>query len=278
MSTPPLAPPLRSAARRRALGSGVAVLLLSFAASGCGADEVAASVPEIQPVKAGTLTVCTSLPYEPFEFEEDGETVGFDIDLVKEVAAELELDAVVLNTDFDQIQSGVSLNGGTCDVAIAGLTITGDRAKVLDFSSPYFNAAQALVVRRSSGISDLDDLRGKKVGVQAGTTGELYVTDNAADSTEIVTFEDAGDITSAMDDGQLDAAVYDNTIVGDVVSGNDGLRVATEFDTGEQYGMAVKKDGNVELLRTINDVLAKLRANGGYQMIYEKWFGSAPKS
>ena len=124
----------------------------------------------------------------------------------------------------------------------------------------------------------LDDLGGKKIAVQSGTTGELYLTDNAPADTEIVPLEDAAAMDDALENGDVDAAVYDNTVVGDVVSPTPRLQVAAEFDTGEQYGMAVKKDGNIDLLRTINNVLADLKADGGYDKIYEKWFGASAKS
>jgi len=247
--------------------------------SACGTDAAAEPAP-LKPelVKAGHLVVCTSLPYEPFEFKRKGEIVGFDIDLAGEIAKKLGVASTVVNTDFDEIQSGAPLNEGKCDVAVAGMTITGERARVLDFSSPYFDAAQAMVVPRGSSLTSLDALSGKKVGVQAGTTGELYVRDNAPEGTEVVTFEDASRIDAALKAGDVDAGVYDNTVVGDVVARNPGFEVTAEFNTGEQYGMAVKKNGSVDLLRTINDQLAELVADGRYDAIYAKWFGSAPKS
>ena len=263
----------------RAVCSVTAVLVLASGMAGCASeDEPGATTRAPEVVQAGALTVCTSLPYEPFEFRQGGKTVGFDIDLAHEVAKELGLTARIVNTDFDDIQSGQLLNDGECDVAIAGMTITGDRARVLDFSSPYFNAAQAMVVPVGSGVTALTDLGGEKIGVQKGTTGELYLTDNALSDTEIVTFKDASGIGAALKAGEVQAGVYDNTVVGDVVSRNPEFEVAGEFDTGEQYGMAVKKNGNVDLLRTINDVLAELNATGGYDEIYERWFGSAPSA
>jgi polar amino acid transport system substrate-binding protein len=114
------------------------------------------------------------------------------------------------------------------------------------------------------------------VGVQGGTTGELYLTDNAPASAKVMPLEDAAAMGDALETGVVDAAVYDNTVVGDVVASNPDLEVSAEFDTGEQYGMAVKKDGNVDLLRTINDVLATLKRDGGYDKIYTTWFGTAP--
>jgi polar amino acid transport system substrate-binding protein len=155
------------------------------------------------------------------------------------------------------------------------MTITGERARVLDFSSPYFDASQALVVAKGSGIDSLDDLSGQRIGVQGGTTGELYVTDNAPASAEVMPLEDATEMEKALTIGVVDAAVYDNTVVGDVVANNPDLEVSAEFDTGEQYGMAVKKNGNVDLLRSVNKVLATLEENGRYDEIYATWFGGA---
>jgi polar amino acid transport system substrate-binding protein len=252
----------------------VALLVFSVGLAGCGSANDTAKKAELDPkvVKAGTLTVCTSFPYPPFEFRNHGQPAGFDIDLAHEVADRLKLKPVIINADFDDIQSGQLLNEGECDVAVAGLTITGDRARVLDFSSPYFDATQAMVVKRGSGLTALDDLSGAKIGVQAGTTGELYVTDHAPNDAKIVPFTDAFDVDAALRKGEVAAGVYDSTVVGDVVSRNPDFEVAAEFDTGEQYGMAVKKNGSVDLLRFINNVLAELKANGGYDDIYARWF------
>ena len=263
--------PARRAAR--ALG---AVLMLTLAA-GCAADakEGVSSVRAPQVIEEGTLTVCSDMPYEPFESMKDGEPVGFDIDLVREVAAELDLSLAIKDTDFDAIQSGDALNSDQCDLAISAMTITGERARVLDFSSPYFDASQALVVAKGSGIDSLDDLAGQWIGVQGGTTGELYVTDNAPASADVMPLKDAAAMEEALSTRAVDAAVYDNTVVGDVVANNPDLEVSAEFDTGEQYGMAVKKNGNVDLLRSVNKVLATLEKNGRYDEIYTTWFGGA---
>ncbi|WP_167880531.1 ABC transporter substrate-binding protein [Nocardioides guangzhouensis] len=260
--------------RPHALRAAGLAVLLSGVVAGCAANaEDGATSFEPQVLKKGQLRVCTDMPYEPFEYEDKGEPKGFDIDLVDKVGQRLSLEPRILDTDFDAIQSGEALNAGKCDIAISAMTITGERARVLDFSSPYFNASQALVVERGSSVESLADLAGQKVAVQGGTTGELYVTDNAPDSADIVPLPDSAAMDEALRKGTVDAAVYDNTVVGDVIANNSRLSVAAEFDTGEQYGMAVKKDGNVDLLRTVNDVLADLRANGGYDKIYEKWFG-----
>jgi polar amino acid transport system substrate-binding protein len=261
---------------RRAVHALGALLMLTVAV-GC-ADAEGDSVTSLrapQVVEDGALTVCSDMPYEPFESMKNGEPVGFDVDLIREVATELDLRLEMRDTDFDAISSGDALNSDQCDVAISAMTITGERARVLDFSSPYFDASQALVVAEGSGIESLDDLSGKAIGVQAGTTGELYVTDNAPAGAEVTPLEDAAAMELALTTGVVDAAVYDNTVVGDVVANNPGFEVSAEFDTGEQYGMAVKKNGNVDLLRSINKVLATLEQDGGYDRIYATWFSGA---
>jgi polar amino acid transport system substrate-binding protein len=263
-------------ARPRLRGARVYAVLLAGLLAGCSANAQTGASPSHDPrlLREGMLTICTSLPYEPFEFDKDGEAVGFDIDLATAVADRLKLQPVFLNKDFDAIASGELLNVDACDLAVAGLSITGDRARAIDFSTPYFNAAQAMVVQKSTSATSLDELAGHHIAVQAGSTGETYVTDNAPSSADVVTFASPEEMAAAVSHGLVAAAVYDNTVVGDVVAHHPDLKVAAQFDTGEQYGMAVQKNGNVELLRIVNDVIATLKSDGGYDKIYDKWFGA----
>jgi polar amino acid transport system substrate-binding protein len=260
---------------RLAAALAVAVALT---AAGCGSDEPESIKPDPSFVEPGALMVCTISPYPPFELEQDGKYVGFDIDLANEVAKRLGVRTKIRNMGFPSISSGAALNENQCDVAAAALTITGERARVLDFSSPYFNAQQVMVVPDGSAISSLDDLGGASVGVQTGTTGELYVSDNTPRDAEVVPYKETGDIDAALDSGEIDAAVYDLTIVSDVLRRYPEFQIAARFDTGEQYGMAVKKNSNVDLLRIINQVLANLEANDGMKAIRDRWIGGSPES
>lgn len=261
--------------RRTATARAVvaAAALLGLAACGAAEGSVAVTEPNPTLIRDSTLTVCTSYPYAPFEFEEDGEIVGFDVDLVAEVAKELDVEVNYINEDFEDIESGSLLNANYCDVGVAAVSIDGDRARVVDFSSPYFNAAQAMVVQQGSGIKGLGDVAGGRVAVQEGTTGEQYAEDNVPAGTQIVRYQNALDVDSAVSGGTVDAGIYDNNIVGDAIKRFPNFEVVAEFDTGEQYGMAVRKDGNVDLLRVINAVLAEIQENGRYDEIYTKWFG-----
>ncbi len=264
---------MRHGSRSMARAVVAAAAVLGLAACGTAQGSDASTAPKPSLVKDGALTVCTSLPYKPFEFEKGGEVVGFDIDLVREVALSLKVEPEFLNEDFEAIQSGQLLNDDSCDLAVAALTINGDRARVLDFSSPYFNAAQVMVVQKGSGIRSLNDLAGGRVAVQEGTTGELYATDHAPTNTQVVKFENVEDVDSALSGGTVDAGVYDNNIVGAAINRHPNFELVAEFDTGEQYGIAVKKDGDVDLLRVINEVLADIQASGRYEEIYQTWFG-----
>lgn len=253
--------------------SSVALLATLSACGGEAAGQEADALSDPSLVFGGVLTVCTDSPYAPFVYEEKGKLVGFDVDLGQAVADDLDVDLDVIDVAFDDITSGTSLNTDTCDVAISAMTITGERARVLDFSSPYFDATQALIVPRGSGVDQIEELAGQTVGVQKDTTGETYLSDFAPDSTEVIAFDDAASLQEALNAGELDAAMADNTVSGEFVTENPRLKLSREFETGEQYGMAVKKDGNIPLLRSINSTLAELREDGTYDDIYETYFG-----
>lgn len=265
----------RTSATRVAVAS---LAMLALAACSTAEGSTASTAPDPSLIRASTLTVCTSYPYAPFEFEQDGLVVGFDIDLVNEVAYELGVDVSYVNEEVEDIVSGELLNANFCDIGIAAVSIDGTRARVVDFSSPYFDAAQVMVVRKGSGLRTLTDLAGGRIAVQEGTTGETYAADHAPSNTQIVAFRTVEDVEWALSGGTVEAAIYDNNIVKGALERLPDFQVVAEFATGEQYGMAVKKDGNVDLLRVVNQVLADLQESGRYDEIYEKWFGKVKVS
>lgn len=259
--------------KTRALAIGFSALALAVTAAGCAKDDTSTTTESgLKLVKAGTLTICTHLPYEPFEFTEGGEVVGFDPDVLK-IAADAEgLDTEVIDVAWETITTGEALNTNQCDVAAGAMTITDERAAVMDFTDPYFTATQALMTKTGSGVSSLEDLAGKKIAVQDGTTGADYVRENAPKDTEIVSYEDSSLMQQAVLTGKTDAGVNDNGLLNYFVSQNPEVEVVTEFETGEEYGFSVKKGGNDDLLTAINDGIA----SDDYDTVYEKWFGTAP--
>lgn len=257
---------------RRFAGAALSALMLtSLAACGNEAEASGDALSKVELIYSGALTVCTDIPYEPFVYRVNGQDSGFDIDMAQAIADDLEVQLDVIDHDFGAIEDGEALNTDVCDVAISAITITGERARVLDFSSPYFNANQALVAPKGSGSTSLAALAGRAVGAQTGTTGVTYVSDNAP-KVKVKTYGDAAALVDALTSGEVAAIVLDGPAAVEVVRSAPELAVLAEFDTGEQYGMAVKKDGNLPLLRRINSVLADIRADGTYDEIYAKYF------
>lgn len=258
--------------------AAVGALLTACGGAGGGASTVTnESGEEIKLVESGKLTVCTHLPYEPFQFNKGGQIVGFDVDMMDLVAKELGVEQSIVDTPFEGIQSGEDLNALKCDAAAAGMTITEDREQKIDFSDPYFEATQALLVKKDAPYESLEDLEGETVGVQAGTTGKIYAEENAPEGVTLRTYEDLALLTSAVKTGQIPAAINDSSVLYPYVQENTDMTVATEFDTGEQYGFAVKEEGSEALLEIINKVIAEAKSNGTYDQIYEKWFGAPPE-
>lgn len=222
-----------------------------------------------------TLDVCTSIPYEPFEYKDswqDNKVVGFDIDLMAMVADSLGHEVKIIDMAFGPITTGQALESGECDVAAAALTITPERSKVMDFSQPYYDADQALAAVPGNGIASLADLDGKVLGIQTETTGEDYAKDKQGEyGYEIRAYDDLGELQEALLFGEIDGAIGDVPLWNAEASRNpDRLSVYERFDTGEQYGFAVAK-GNSDLLDTINTVLTTAKNDGTFARVYETW-------
>lgn len=247
-----------------------ALLALALVASACGGDDDGG---ELGLVKDGTLTVCSEIPYEPFEFEVDGEYTGFDVDVIAAIAEELDLELEIIVSGFTAITSGSTMAADQCDIAASAITITEEREEAIDFADPYFDADQSLLVKADSGYATLDDLVGKNLGVQSGTTGEAYATDNNPGGVEIVSYENGGDLFLALEAGAIDGILQDLPVNGYRTIADSSVSVVATYPTGEQYGFAVAEEGKEDLLKAVNDALAAIRGNGTYDTIHENWFG-----
>ncbi|MGH1563364.1 transporter substrate-binding domain-containing protein [Mumia sp. DW29H23] len=265
----------------RAAAAAAGALALTVTMAACGGDDgddSAASVDGIDIVKSGTLTICTNLPYKPFQYPDDsGEIVGFDTDLLGLLADDMGLETEIVDVDWNQVTSGAAFKAGKCDVGMGGMTITPEREAAIAISDPYFEATQALLVKADSGIGGLEDLKGKKLGVQTDTTGEVYANENAAKyGYTPVAFDDLSLEATALKAGRVDAAINDNGVLYDFVKDNPDTAVATEFDTGEEYGFAAEKDANGEkLIERLNGVLKTAQEDGTYDEITKKYFGES---
>jgi polar amino acid transport system substrate-binding protein len=251
-----------------------AVLVAGCTSSGSGGGGGKSAAGGVQLVRAGRLTTCTHLPYPPFQSEIDGRVQGFDVSLIDLVAQDLGVKQTVVDTPFENFKTGAFLNSGQCDLAAAGMTITPERKKHVDFSDPYFDATQAVLAGRDSGITSLADVKakGKKLGAQAQTTGEDYAKKQGYDP---VSFESSDAVLNGLRSGQVQAVVIDYPVVQGWLRNKadaDAFRVVGNINTGEQYGFTVKK-GNTKLLAAVNKAIRDAKADGTYQKLYEKWIG-----
>jgi len=254
-----------------------AALGLALTACGSSDDDDKTSGPTLDLVKAGTLTVCSDVPYAPFEdFDETAESgfTGFDVDLVSAIAESLDLELVIRDSDFEALQSGLLLNGKQCDLGASAMTITDERKENLLFTDGYYTSQQSLLVPADSDITSIADLADKKVGVQQGTTGETYTKENAPDADRIQ-YDDDGKLYLALKAGQIDAILQDLPV--NIEHQRDPkepgrFKVVETYDTSELYGFAARKD-NTGLIEAINDELKALRDSGDYQTIFDKYFG-----
>lgn len=242
-----------------------------------GSDSEAAT---FDTVEEGTLTVCSDIPYAPFEFEEDGEVKGIDIDIMRAIGARLDLEVEVRDTDFDGIFA--ALAAGNCDVIASSVSITDERKENNDFTDGYFEINQSLLVRKGeeSTIKGLDDLDGKTVGVQSETTGAAYAEEHADENGyEVKEFTGADELFTALKANQVDGVLQDFPInsYNAETTGDTAIAAVFEEEEKEEYGFVVKK-GNSELVDALNDALEFLRESGEYDRILEEYLGESASS
>ncbi len=275
-----------SSLSRRAFAAGAVVVAGTLGLAACGggtgasggASSSATAAGGAKVVHAGKLTTCTNLPYEPFEFKEGNKVVGFDVDIVDLAAKKLGLTQDVVDIDFAVIKSGAAMAAGKCDVAAAGMTITPERKANIDFSVPYFDATQALMGKKGVGVKTLEEVKAKNLsfGAQASTTGLEYARKNGLDPKE---FADSPKELLGLQSGQVDVIIQDLPVV---LTWLKKPEIAAKFellgslDTGEQYGIGLKKNADPVLLKAINDAITTAKSDGTYERIYVKWFGKKP--
>jgi polar amino acid transport system substrate-binding protein len=255
---------------------------LATVLTACGSDDGGDSASDnssggasaLTTISSGTLTVCSDVPYPPFEdFDTSSESgfKGFDIDIVQTIADGLDLKLAVKDSSFDALQSGQALNANQCDLVASAMTITDDRKAALDFSDGYYDSEQSLLVPEGSDITSIADLAGKKVGVQQGTTGKSYTEENAPDA-EIVSFPSDAEMFQAIKAGQVDALLQDLPVNLDHQKAG-GFTVVETYKTDEQYGLAMKK-GNTALVDAVDEQLTKMHDDGKYDEIYNSYFAT----
>lgn len=222
---------------------------------------------------ADKLVVATDTAFVPFEFAQDGEYVGFDIDMWTMIAEELELEFELRPMDFNGIIPG--LQTGQLDVALAGITIREDRAEVIDFSDGYYESGFRIMVPIDSDIESAEDLAGKMLAVRTGTSAADYARENFTD-TELRQFPNIDNAYLELRTGRVDAAMHDtpNVLYYIATAGDGQVKAVGEQMMAHEYGIAFPKGS--ELVEPVNQALAAMREDGRYDEIYAKWFGEAP--
>jgi polar amino acid transport system substrate-binding protein len=256
----------------------VAVLSAALIAAGCGDDDEdgggGAATEDFQLVEEGRLTVGTDTPFPPFEIGQPPDISGYDIDVMNAIAEDLGLEVEYIDTGFGTIFRDTAQ--GQFDTAAAASTITAGRENTVDFTDPYYEAQQALLVPEDSDIASVDDLGGAVVGAQDGTTGETYANDET-DAEEVRGFPEGPNAIAAAQTGQVDAVIIDLPVAVDAVEKQGGLEVAEEITTNELYGFAVAPD-NDALREAMNESLQTLKEDGTIEELYQEYFQVDPPS
>ena len=221
------------------------LIMVLFLCTSCGKNE-------------NELVMVTEAGFAPYEYYEDGEIVGVDVDIAKEIAKEMGKELVIKDVAFDSIINEV--NSGKADFGAAGISYDEERAKQIDFTINYATSKQVVVVREGSSIDDIDKISNQKIAVQLGSTGDMYVTENYPNA-EIVRQKKYLAAVQDLKSSKVDLIVMDELPAQEILKTNDGLVILDEELFTDSYGMVVKK-GNTKLLNTINDVLTRLQNEG----------------
>ncbi|MBV1779854.1 ABC transporter substrate-binding protein [Paeniglutamicibacter sp. ABSL32-1] len=243
----------------------------ALALTACGSSDTPAASTDANALKlinAGKLTVCSDIPYEPFEFVKDGKNVGFDMDVAAEIAKDMKLELNVIDSSFDSIESGLFRT--QCDVAISSVSITPERKGNMDFSTPYMDDDLTLVAKEGSGITDLESAKGKKVGVQQATTGAKFAKEKGL---EAIGYEDSGLQLASLKAGTTVASLGNQSVLGYAIKNDPSLKRVADFKTGEQLGIAVPK-GSAAMLEQVNTSLKRLTDDGSLAKFTETWCGA----
>jgi glutamine transport system substrate-binding protein len=245
-------------------------LILTLFIAACGSKETSGEKTNSEKVyKVGVDTT-----YPPFEYKDGNEYKGIDIDLINAIAKNQGFKIELNPMDFGGIIPAMQAN--QLDVAIAGMSITDDRKKVVDFSTPYFDAGLTVVVKKeNSTTKSVNDLKGKTVAVKKGTTGAKFAQDNAAKlGIKVVQFNDSPAMFQEVSNGNADALIEDYPVISYAIAQKDlGLKIVGDRLNGDQYGIAVLKGQNKDLLEKINKGLAELKKDGTYDKIVKTYLG-----
>lgn len=256
---------------------GTSVLALGMLA-GCGSnnettpDPSASNEVVTETTSDNVIVMGTNAEFEPFEYRDGLDIVGFDVEIAQKVAEKLGKELKIEDMSFDSLI--MALNTDKIDFIAAGMTADDKRRTQVDFSDSYFNSKQMIIVKTDdNSITTADDLVGKKVGVQLGTTGDIFISDTEGVA-EVVQFQAGTQAVMDLKNGKIDAVVIDAEPAKKMIEGQTELKLLEAPFVEEEYAIAVKK-GDEDILKAINETLTEIKADGTYDEIYTKYFGTA---
>ena len=253
-----------------ACGGSASSAASSVASSAASSETASSAAAELTTVETGKLTMATNATFPPYEMTTDsGELEGIDVDTAKAIAEKLGLELQIDDMDFDAAL--LSVQQGKADIVMAGVTVTDERKAVMDFSDSYATGIQSIIVPNDSDIASPDDLAGKKIGTQRGTTGYIYCSDDFGEDS-VVAYDSGLTAVQALNNGQVDAVVIDNAPATEYVAANPGLKVLDTSYAEEDYAIGMAKGSALE--DAVNKALEELKADGTLQAIVDKYINA----
>ena len=235
------------------------------------AEAAAAEDAELVTVTEGKLTMSTNAAFPPYEMTTDsGDLEGIDIEVAGAIAKKLGLELQVDDMDFDAAL--LAAQQGKSDIVMAGVSVTEERQKVMEFSDSYATGVQVIIVKEDSEIASVEDLDGKMIGTQRGTTGNIYCTDDYGED-HITTYDNGLTAVQALMNGQVDCVVIDQEPAKAFVAANQGLKILDTEYVSEDYAIGMAK-GNTALQSAVNKALAELQEDGTVQSIVDKYIAA----
>ncbi len=252
----------------------MALLMVAAVFAGCGTsgsnDDTSKSDEKSITITEGKLVMATNAEFPPYEYYEGDKIVGIDAEVAQLLADKLGLELEIKDINFDSIVPGVQSN--KYDIGMAGMTVTEDRLKKVSFSDSYATGVQVVIVPENSDIKSLDDLEGKKIGVQEATTGDIYASDEFGDE-NVTKYQNGALAVEGLKTGKVNCVIIDNEPAKAYVAANEGLKILETEYAVEDYAICVNKE-NTELLEKINEAMDELIESGEFQKVVDKYIKS----
>ena len=255
---------------KKVLALAITVVLMAACFVGCGSSSDSKDGGKIETVTEGKLTMATNAEFPPYEYYEGEKVVGIDAEVAEKIAEKLGLELEIKDVSFDSIIPGVQ--SGKYDMGMAGMTVTDERKRSVNFSDSYATGIQSVIVKEDSKIASIDDLKGKKIGVQTATTGDIYASDDYGED-NVKRYENGAAAAAALTANKVDCVIIDNEPAKSYVEANKGLKILDTEYAVEDYAICFSKDSE-ELQKKVNDALNELKKDGSIQKIVDKYINA----